>query len=104
MRTLLLSLSVLFLVIGCVAPRTTVQAIDGRSTLIVKDAPKGAVLLVDGVVVGSADTYSGEPSVLLVEPGTHLVEVRLGDRLLVSQRTFFGGGEMRTIAVPGASR
>lgn len=104
MRTLLLSLSVLFLAIGCVAPRTTAQAIDGRSTLIVKDAPKGAVLLVDGVAVGPADAYNGEPSVLLVEPGTHLVEVRLGDRLLVSRRTFFGGGEMRTIAVPGVSR
>lgn len=71
---------------------------------MVKDAPKGALLFVDGVSMGQADSYSGDPSVLLLEPGTHVIEVKAGDRLLFSQRIFLGGSELRTISVSGGSR
>jgi hypothetical protein len=101
MKIFLTSALFLTLILGCAAPRTSTQAVDGRPKVLVKDAPKGAVLFVDGVSVGQADSYSGGPAVLLLEPGTHLIEIKAGDRLLVSQRIFFGGGELRTISVPG---
>ena len=100
MKTLLIIALTLVSVTGCQLPRTVVQTVDGRSKVLIKDAPKGAILYVDGISMGQADTYNGDPTILLVEPGTHLVEVKTGDRLLVSQRVFFGGAELRTITVP----
>lgn len=104
MKSLLTAAVVLIAALGCAQPRTSTQAVDGRPKILVKDAPKGAVLYVDGVSMGQTDAYQGDPSVLLLEPGTHLVEVKAADRLLFSQRIFFGGGELRTITVSGGSK
>ena len=104
MKTLVASALVVGMVLGCVAPRTNTQVVDGRPRVMVKDAPKGAQLFVDGNSMGQADSYDGVPSVLVLEPGTHLVEVKIGERLLFSQRIFFGGGELRTISITGGSR
>lgn len=84
----------------CKMPNTTVQTVDGRSTLKLVGAPAGAVIFLDGNLVGNAEAYVGDPKVLSVEPGTHLVEVKKGGKILVSQRVFFGGGEMRSISIP----
>lgn len=86
--------------ICCKVPNTTVQAVDGRSTLRLVGAPAGAVLFLDGKPVGNADAYSGAPHVLSIEPGTHLIEIKKDGLVLLSQRVFFGGGEMRSISVP----
>lgn len=104
MKTLVTSAMLLIAALGCVEPRTNTQTVDGRPKVLVKDAPKGAVLYVDGVSMGQADSYRGDPGVLLLDPGTHLIEVKAADRLLFSQRIFFGGGELRTITVSGGSR
>ena len=104
MKILLSSAFLMALAVGCAMPRTGTQVVDGRSRMIVKDAPKEALLYVDGVVMGQAGSFDGDPSVLLLEPGTHLVEVKAGDRLLFSQRVFLGGGELRTISVIGAAK
>jgi hypothetical protein len=104
MKTFTTSAFLLTLVLGCVVPRTNTQVVDGRPKVLVKNAPKGAMLFVDGTSMGQADSYSGDPSVLLLEPGTHLVEVKAGDRLLFSQRVFLGNGEIRTISVVEGSR
>ncbi len=86
--------------ICCKVPNTTVQTVDGRSTLRVVGAPAGAILCLDGKPVGNAVAFAGDPNVLSVEPGTHLIEIRSGGSTLLSQRVFFGGGEMRSIIVP----
>ncbi len=104
MKTLLMAALLLVMGLGCAEPRTHTRVVDGRPKILVKDAPKGAVLYVDGVSMGQADTYQGDPGVLLLEPGTHLVEIKAAERLLFSQRIFLGGGELRTIAVSGGSK
>lgn len=104
MKTFLTAAMLLIGALGCVEPRTNMRVVDGRPKILVKDAPKGAVLYVDGVSMGQADAYQGDPSVLLLEPGTHLIEVKAFERLLFSQRIFFGGGELRTITVSGGSK
>lgn len=104
MKTLIASAFLLTLVLGCAIPRTTTQVVDGRPKILVKDAPKGSVLFVDGASMGPAESYNGDPSILFLEPGTHLIEVKAGDRLLFSQRLFLGGGELRTIAVSWSTR
>ena len=104
MNNLSWSAFLLGLILGCAAPRTSVQVVEGRPRVMVKNAPKGALIYVDGTAMGQADSYIGDPAVLLLEPGTHLIEIKAGDRLLYSQRVFFGGGELRTISVPGGGQ
>lgn len=89
-----------FVSINCKMPNTTVQTIDGRSTIRVTEAPSGAILFLDGKPIGPADAFSGDPNVLSVEPGTHIIEIKKDGATLLSQRIFFGGGEMRSISVP----
>jgi len=97
MRIALLALPLLLL--ACADPVTVTRTVDGRPRLLLQGAPQGAVLFLDGKAVGEAGTYAGDPGVLLVEPGTHVVEVKLGERLLLSQKIFLGGGEQRTLVV-----
>ena len=89
-----------FISTSCKMPNTTVQTIDGRSTLRVMGAPSGAILFLDGKPVGSADAFSGDPNVLSVEPGTHIIEIKKDGATLLIHRIFFGGGEMRSVSVP----
>jgi len=88
------------LCLACATPVTVVRTVDDRPRLLLQGAPEGAMLLVDGKPVGKASAFSGNPGVCLVEPGVHLLEVRLGGQVLVSQKAFFGGGEQRTLVVP----
>lgn len=97
MRTAALALPLLLLC--CADPVTVTRVVDDRPRILLQGAPEGAVLFLDGRSMGSAAAYAGSPGVLLVEPGTHLLEVRLGETLLMSQKVFLGGGEQRTLVV-----
>jgi len=98
MRHALLALPLLLL--ACADPVTVVRAVDARSRLLVEGAPRGAILYIDGKPLGEAAAFGGNPGVLQVESGTHIIEIKEGERLLLSQKVFFGGGEQRTLVVP----
>jgi len=70
---------------GCM-PQTTVRTGMSPPTLIVTGAPSGAVLFVDGLDMGSAAQYDGNPKVLAVLEGTHHVEVRLGANVVYRKK------------------
>ncbi len=72
---------------------------DERPSIAFSGAPEGSVVFVDGQAMGPASQYDGRENVLLVEPGTHLIRVRLGDRVLLTQRVFFSGQATRTLVV-----
>lgn len=91
---------VLLVGVGCQEPRTSTSIPESRPRIMIQQAPQASVVFVDGKEVGQAKDYNGEPGVLLMEAGTHLVEVRLGYQVLISQRVFLGGGELRTISIP----
>ena len=93
---LLVAASILVLV-GCQNPRGTVSIPTEGPRIRVAGAPAGAVLFVDGKAMGEARRFKGDPEVLQVAVGTHLVEIRQGDQLLLSQKLFFGGTEVRTL-------
>jgi hypothetical protein len=84
---------------ACAGPTTTVRTVDTRPALAIAGAPSGAVLYVDGVAVGNAGDYDGNPNVLRVEPGTHDVELReRSGRVLFTQRVFVES-ELKTVVV-----
>jgi hypothetical protein len=86
---------------GCM-PQTTVRTGMSPPTLMVSGAPSGSVLVVDGLDMGSAAQYDGNPKVLAVLEGTHQVEVRLGSNVVYREKAFVSGGQSHTVAVRGA--
>jgi hypothetical protein len=84
---------------ACAMPSTTVRTTDSRPSLAVEGAPRGSQLFVDGNPVGDAGAYDGRPAVLLVEPGTHVVDVRDGSGRVIFRQTVFVESETKTIQV-----
>ena len=82
---------------GCMNPRSTVSIPTDGPRMLLLNAPAGAMLSLDGKPLGEARRYNGKPEVLQVEVGTHLVEVHQGDKLLWSQKIYFGSNELRSI-------
>ncbi|MBS2025412.1 MAG: hypothetical protein JST92_23680 [Deltaproteobacteria bacterium] len=83
---------------GCAMPSTVVRTPDSRPSLSIVGAPPGAVLLVDGRSSGPALAYE-PPHVLMVEPGTHQIDIAdASGRILYSQKVFVES-ETKTIQV-----
>jgi len=99
MRSILASLLMVTLVTGCVYPTTGVRVTDDRPTLAIKGAPRDALLYVDGLSMGLARNFEGGSRVLLLEPGTHKIEVRSGGTILLSETVFLGSGAAKTLSV-----
>lgn len=92
-------LFLLFSLAACAMPSTVVQTPDTRPSLAIAGAPAGAVLFLDGVRVGEAALYDGQPNVLRVEPGTHTVTVRGADGAELLEQKIFVESELKTIRV-----
>jgi hypothetical protein len=88
----------LLLLVGCPMPQTVVRTTDTRPSIAVAGAPPGSTLWVDGRQVGPAPAYA-LPNALLVEPGTHDVEVRDPAGGVVFRQKVFVESELKTIQV-----
>lgn len=98
-RVLLVALALAGLAACIRYPTPGVEITDERPTIAFKGAPVGSVIYVDGIAMGAAAKFDGKREALLVEPGPHLIEVRDGDRTLLSERVFLGGRATRTFVV-----
>lgn len=88
--------------VGCM-PQTTVRTGMSPPTLMVTGAPPGSNLFVDGLDMGSAPQYDGNPKVLSVLEGTHQVEVRLGSNVIYKEKAFVSSGQSHNVAVAAAA-
>jgi hypothetical protein len=70
---------------------------------MVTGAPSGSDLFVDGLDMGAAGQYDGNPKVLAVLEGTHQVEVRLGSEVVYKEKAFVSSGQSHVVAVTGAA-
>jgi len=84
----------LFLV-GCSMPTTSVQTVDDRPSISVHGAPRGAVLFVDGLSMGPADYYDGDPHILRLESGTHEIRIVKDGAVVFSERIFLGSAHRK---------
>jgi len=84
---------------ACAMPSTAVRTPDSRPSLAVTGAPRGSQLFVDGNAAGDAGAYDGQPAVLMVEPGTHVVDVRDTSGKVLFTQTVFVESETKTIQV-----
>ena len=95
-------LLVLFLLLSaaaCAMPSTVVQTPDTRPSLAIEGAPAGAILFLDGVRVGEANRYDGQPNILRVEPGTHTVTVKGADGADLLDQKVFVESELKVLKV-----
>ncbi len=97
-------LSILLFLEACVYPNRQVQTVDDRPTLFVVDAPSNAILYVDRVEIGPAINFNGKPNILVLEPGTHYIEIRQGNNVLHSLDIFLGEGTNRVIKLSDSMR
>ena len=82
---LLLTISAL----GCnTYPTTKVSTVDSRPTLSFTGASPASVVFVDGIGMGPAAQYDGNPKVLVVTSGTHEVTVKEGSNTVFQQSVF----------------
>jgi len=94
-----LAIFLMFLLAACSMPSTVVKTPDTRPSLAFEGAPEGAVLFLDGVRTGPASQYDGQPNVLLVEPGTHLVTIKGADGGVLLEQKVFVESELKTLKV-----
>jgi hypothetical protein len=87
------------LLAACALPQTTVRTGSAPPTLIVKGAPAGSFLFVDGLQMGLAAQFDGNPKTLAVLEGTHLVELHLGTNVVYKEMAFVSSGESHTVTV-----
>jgi hypothetical protein len=96
---MLVFFSIMLLVFGCSYPTSGVRVIDDRPCVVIQGAPIGSFLLVDGLNMGKAELYNGRERALLIEPGTHQIEVMNQGNVIHSEQVFLGDGELKTIKV-----
>ncbi|MBI5441168.1 MAG: hypothetical protein HY900_08150 [Deltaproteobacteria bacterium] len=96
------SLAIFGLLLGltaCAMPSTVVRTPDTRPSLAFPDAPQGSVLFLDGRQIGEASAYDGQPKVLVVEPGTHVVLLKTREGAVLLERTVYVESELKTLTV-----
>lgn len=98
MKLLISAALALFLAAACM-PETMVQTGAQRPAIMIKGAPEGAILYVDGLQIGPASKYDGNPNVLNVLEGLHQIEVRQGATVVHQEKTYVSNGETRPVVV-----
>lgn len=95
---ILVLLAITSILFSCSMPNTIVRTVDDRPALAIKNAPENAVLIIDGINMGAANQFNGDPKTLVVEPGTHTVRVMVNQEVLFEQRVFVEGS-LKTITI-----
>ncbi len=94
----------LALLAACTLPQTTVRTGSTQPSLVLKGAPEGSTVYVDGLSMGDAKQFDGNPKVLAVLEGTHKLEIRQGSNSVYSEKVFVASGETHVVTVVGGGR
>lgn len=99
MKYLIILFSLMVLAFGCASPSGGVRVPDKRPSIVVQNAPMDAIVMVDGLDMGLANDYDGKEKALLIESGTHKIEVISRGISIISEQIFLGSGELKTFKV-----
>ncbi len=103
MKTLL-AMFLLATLSACALPETSVRTGAVRPKLAFPNAAPDMILFIDGIAIGPAARYDGNPGVLLVEEGVHLLELKRGGQTIHSEKTLVSNGETRAININSGSK
>jgi hypothetical protein len=96
----LLLLLLLFSATACSMPVTQVHTVDTNPSLIIQGAPEYSVLFGDGIRMGWANDYNGQPNALKIIPGTHIISVVSKSNNEILKQQIFVESETKTISLP----
>jgi hypothetical protein len=92
----------LLLLMGCGSmPETRIQSTDSRPRLAIQGAPQNSILYVDGIIIGQANDYNGDPNILIILPGTHKISIKNSVGQSIHDQTIFVESELKTIILSG---
>lgn len=89
---------------GCSLPETSVRTGAARPKLAFINTSADMVLVMDGITVGPASRFDGNPGVLIVEEGTHQIEIRRDGKAVHSEKTFVSSSETRIITINSGAK
>ncbi len=98
--TIAAAVLMLALISGCASPPPPAPvAKPHRTAVTIAGAPNGTILVVDGVSVGDARTYDGNPRMLGLESGTHRLEFHLRGKRIYTEQLFLNdsGGSITVV-------
>ena len=72
----LVLLCVMFVLMSCAGPRTSVNTDDQSGTILLKVKPSTAIIEVDGTDMGKVREFDGTSQVLKVTPGKHIIRIK----------------------------
>ncbi len=84
---------------ACALPDTTVKTGSPRPVLIIKGAPADSTLIVDGLVMGAATQFNGDPNVLILEEGLHQIVIKQAGITIHAEKAVVSNGESRTVTI-----
>jgi len=99
MKTSFVVIMVLLTIIGCKMPSTVVRTTDIRPSIAIQGAPGNSKLYVDGLQIGDANIYDGQPKTLLVEPGIHQIIIKDTSGKIIYEQKIFVESELKTIQI-----
>jgi hypothetical protein len=91
------------LVGACVLPHSETRSGTRRPSLAIVGAPTGAVLRLDGVLMGDAGQYDGHRQVLNVEEGLHTVMIESQGAVIYTTKVYAAGAETSRVEVAEGS-
>lgn len=104
MTKTLLAFTLLACLSACALPETSIKTGAERPRFTFPNSTPDLMLVMDGVAIGPAARYDGNPGVLLVEEGTHLLEIKRNGDTVHREKAFVGPGETRAIDINTGSK
>jgi hypothetical protein len=75
------------------------KPVPDRPEIIVTGIAPGAYVYIDGVQAGDAQEKGTRSRIIDVAPGTHVVEVKMGDTVTYHETAYAGPGDKRYVTV-----
>lgn len=89
--------------LGCAYPESSTRAVEDSPSLQIHGAPKDALLMVDGILVGPARDYSEEKTVKVL-PGRHVVELSRNGQVMARREIFVDAQGIKTLDFTGVGQ
>jgi len=80
-------------------PKTTVSGVGNQGRVMIDCDPSSAIVYVDGVKIGKASKFDSESDALVLESGSHLIEIRKKKYQAFRKEIYVGNRVLQTLQV-----
>ena len=85
---------------GCVnTPTETAGVKDDRPYIMFDGVASNDMIVLDGIGMGKASDFISGKSALRIEPGTHMVQIRRNDEVVLEQKFYIARGSSKSFTI-----